>query len=199
MRKAERELSVGDETELVGEDARASGFERAGEVGAVDEFDPDCTESTDSASMLTTSHPSIDSDAEDESEEDTKLALRLTVDVNVALVGDCERKCSFSLPFSPPNNLFTPKLSLRFRDLLEYGGAEKLLSLIASLSFPSAFAKESVMLLASAMGSLKNPDALGDSGDPGGLAGSGLCPFGLRMSSDFERDMPFPLADDGSR
>ena len=75
------------------------------------------------------------------------------------------------------------------------------MSLIASLSFPSACVNESVMLLASAMGSLKNPDALGDRGDPGGLAGSGLCPwpFGLRMSSDFERDMPFPFAEDGSR
>ena len=70
--------------------------------------------------MLTTSQPStIDSDVDDESEEDTKLALlRLTVDVNAVPVGDCERKCSFSLPLSPPNNLFTPKLSLRLSDLL---------------------------------------------------------------------------------
>ena len=120
MRNAERGLSVGDETELVGEDAPASRFERAGEVGAVDEFEVDSTESMDSSSMLTTSQPStIDSDVEDESEEDTKLALlRLTVDVNAVPVGDCARKCSFSLPLSPPNSLFTPKLSLRLSDLL---------------------------------------------------------------------------------
>ena len=203
LRKAERGLSVGDEMELVGDGVHVSRLERAGDIGAVGEWETECIESTDPPSTLTTSHPSTDSDVvEDESDDDTKLALRLTVDVNAVLVGDCARNCSFSfsLPLSPPNNLFTPKLSLRFRGLwLAKGGAEKLLSLITSLSFPSAFVKESVMLLASAMGSLKNPDALGDSGDPGGLAGSGLRPFGFRMSSDFERDMPFPFADDGSR
>ena len=171
-------------------------------MGATDDW-TDWTECTDSASTLTTSQPSIDSEVDDESEDETKLALRFTLDVSAAPASDFDWPCSrsFSLPFSPLNSLLTPKLSLRFSDLLGYGGAEKLLSAIASLSLPpSAFESDSVMLLASAIGSLKNPDAFGDSGEPGGLAGSGLWFFGLRMSSsDLERDMPFPLATDDSR
>ena len=44
----------------------------------------DWIECTDSASTLTTFQRSIDSDIDDESEDETKLALRFTLDVNAA-------------------------------------------------------------------------------------------------------------------
>ena len=149
----------------VGDAATASGVERSGDVGAVElELD-----TGDSASALTTSQPSADSEVEDES-EDTVLKLRSTAECIAVPGRDCarlwSRSRSRSFPFKEPKRRFTPKLSLRLPALL--GGDGLLLSvprlsgLWALWPCPMAVVNDRVTLLAQALGILKNVDMLGD-------------------------------------
>ena len=91
-----------------------------GDVGAV-ELD---LEWTGSVLTLTTSQPSTDSevdsevDVEDES-DDTALTSRGTAELIAVPGTEFERPWSRSFPLSEPKRRLTPKLSLRFRGLLE--------------------------------------------------------------------------------
>ncbi len=58
------------------------------------------------------------SDAEDESDDETKLAYGYSPERSAVLGRDCERECSRSLPFRVPNKRLTPKLSRRLVDFV---------------------------------------------------------------------------------
>lgn len=158
VRNAGRPLSVvGEDGDPVGEGADVPGVERAGDINGVDFEGEGKSIGTEggvvSISTLTTSQPSIDSEvADEESEDDMMLPIRLILELREALGNDCARACSRSrsLPFKDPNKRLTPKLSLRLIDLT-CGGADMLL---LSLLWANAVVRDSVTLLAHALGIL---------------------------------------------